>query len=385
MAIKTIAQTKWFPVFKVGTHTSADGVTRTYDEGFLDKVLHMNSGKESSVPLVLGHPQNDSPKYGTLGGLAKVVIDGVPHLMAKGADVVEQFADAVAARMFDQVSICTHLDGRLKHIGFLGAAEPAVEGLPRVEFAADAQPTETVSIQFAAPERGVLRDIVGVLSRMRDYLIGRDGVESANQVVSADLVQWLYTDIEKLGEPPAGAEASPASFTGGEMDLNVKALQDQVAQLTGQLAQFSKAAEERDALKVQVEKLTATNTELSGKLTAQQQAARAAEFSAFVDTLGTRVTPASRETVLGLMTAVADMAPVQFSAERTEGPLDALKALLTSLPEQVALGRVAGEGAGKGDNTSVADITARALQFQKEQREKGIEISTSQAVLAVTK
>lgn len=390
MTIATIGETKWFPVFRAGVHTAADGKSRTYDDALLDKIVEMNAPRLSDIPFTVGHPALDKPKYGTLAGIKKEVVDGVAHLFVKGRDVVAEFADQVAARMFDQVSISHWPDMKLKHIGFLGAEPPAVAGLPQVDFAAQAgDATEIVICYSCAQERGVLREIVSALSRIRDYVIGRDGVEAGTQLMNADTIKWLYSDIEQLAADNAAASFS-STKEGGPMDPNLKALQDEVTALTAQVASFSAAAAENTALKTQVTKLTESLSEANGKLSAQEMATRTAQFSAFTDGLiqAGQLLPANRDTVVGLLGSISALQPVQFSSQagaEPVSPAEALKGLLASYPKQIEFSRAATGAPAATDTTDPNAIASLAIAYQKDMADKGIVVSVAQAVAEVVK
>ena len=64
--------------------------------------------------------------------------------MAKAKQVVPEFTEALKNGLYKKRSISLDKDGKLRHVGFLGAAAPAVKGLADIQFNAD----ETDSIEF---------------------------------------------------------------------------------------------------------------------------------------------------------------------------------------------------------------------------------------------
>jgi hypothetical protein len=94
------------------------------------------------APLVIGHPKLDAPAYGWVKSLA---VDGGELVAVPDPDKLEPaFAEAVRAGRYAKVSASFYPPQHpanpkpgsfyLKHVGFLGAAAPAVKGLGTVHF-----------------------------------------------------------------------------------------------------------------------------------------------------------------------------------------------------------------------------------------------------------
>jgi hypothetical protein len=123
--------TGWFEIFRTGTWTDAAGNTREWTTADLDTIITNYNPEDEEAPLVIGHPETDSPAYGWAEGIKRVG----EVLFAKGKDVVSEFEDMVKQGLFKKRSIRLSPDGtRLLHVGFLGAAAPAVSGLTNVNF-----------------------------------------------------------------------------------------------------------------------------------------------------------------------------------------------------------------------------------------------------------
>lgn len=136
----------WFEVFRAGTWTDSKGRTRTWTEADLDRIAAGYDPADHEAPLVIGHPQANAPAYGWVEGLKR---EG-SRLLAKARQVVPEFAAAVAQGLYKKRSISLASDGvRLRHVGFLGAAEPAVPGLKDLAFAGD---DEEQRFEFAAED-----------------------------------------------------------------------------------------------------------------------------------------------------------------------------------------------------------------------------------------
>lgn len=122
-----------FEIFRTGSHTSNNGVTKSYSLSDLNFIAESYNPQVLEAPIVIGHPKSNAPAYGWIQSL-KVVGD---RLIAKAKDIVPEFLDAVKKGLFKKRSIALDKDGKLLHVGFLGAAIPAVQGLADIQFSED--------------------------------------------------------------------------------------------------------------------------------------------------------------------------------------------------------------------------------------------------------
>ena len=120
----------WFAIFKSGKHTDSKGRPFEATAATLDKIIEMNKGRE--VPIAIGHPKTDSPAWGWVDELKRVG----DVLYAKPKSLVAEFAKWVSEGRYKERSIALNPDMTLRHIGFLGAMPPAVDGLPALAFTA---------------------------------------------------------------------------------------------------------------------------------------------------------------------------------------------------------------------------------------------------------
>ena len=121
---------EWFEIFKTGTHTDAAGNTSDWTEEDLDKIVRLYDPSNHEAPIVVGHPELDSPAYGWIEALKR---EG-DRLLAKPKQLVDQFKDWVKDGLYKKVSMALYPDFSLRHVGFLGATPPAVKGLANVRF-----------------------------------------------------------------------------------------------------------------------------------------------------------------------------------------------------------------------------------------------------------
>lgn len=114
-------------------------------------------GLKAPAPVVIGHPKTDHPAYGWVDSL--YVENGV--LKANLREVSAEFADTVRSGRYKKVSISVFLPDvssnpkpgsyYLRHVGFLGAAAPAVPNLKPVEFSEPEQAVTLIqSAEFSA-------------------------------------------------------------------------------------------------------------------------------------------------------------------------------------------------------------------------------------------
>lgn len=124
-----------------GSFTASSGERITFTEAMLRDCAAVYDPQTYEAPLVIGHPETGLPAYGWIGG---VVFDG-GALLAVPRTIAPELEDAVRAGQFQKVSGAFFLPDRannpapghtyLQHVGFLGAASPAVKGLRPLSFA----------------------------------------------------------------------------------------------------------------------------------------------------------------------------------------------------------------------------------------------------------
>ena len=129
-------------IFRTGTFTSVEGRVVSFSADDLDAIVESYEPDSDPAPFVVGHPTMDAPAYGWAGGL---LTDG-EKLMAMPDRVDASFAELVNAGRFSKISASFYPPENpnnpkpgswyLRHVGFLGAAAPAVKGLGTVSLSA---------------------------------------------------------------------------------------------------------------------------------------------------------------------------------------------------------------------------------------------------------
>lgn len=132
-------------ILRPGTFTSTEGASVTFTRADLAQIASSYNAARDPAPIVVGHPKINDPAFGWIGSLA---LEG-DVLVAQASEIVPSFAEAVQAGHYRKVSAQLYQPGDpnspapagwyLRHVGFLGAAAPAIKGLGTVSFAASAR------------------------------------------------------------------------------------------------------------------------------------------------------------------------------------------------------------------------------------------------------
>lgn len=143
-------------IFKPGRHTAMSGATLEFSATDLAASANAYDPAKFEAPLVVGHPRLDAPAYGWVSRLTA----GVAGLEAEPHQVDAAFAELVNEGRFKKISASFFMPDApgnpvpgvfyLRHVGFLGAAAPAVKGLRSPEFSSDETGIET--IEFSTHE-----------------------------------------------------------------------------------------------------------------------------------------------------------------------------------------------------------------------------------------
>jgi hypothetical protein len=184
----------WVEVFRAGTHTDSKGRGCTFTESDLDQMVsNLSLG---AAPAVLGHPKHNDPAYGW------VKADGAKRegnsLFVKFEDINPDFQAGVDSGAYRNRSVSVFKDKdsgwRLQHVGWLGAAPPAIAGLAPLDYSAQID-----AHQFDAEDWDIgyaLSDTAELLRGLREQMIAKEGVEAAD----AALPNWRIQSIADAGE-----------------------------------------------------------------------------------------------------------------------------------------------------------------------------------------
>ncbi len=219
----------WIEIFRTGKHTDSNGrsgefpperlaeIASTYNSRILEEPTML-------APVVKGHPKDNAPAYGWVKRLAR----RGNRLVAFVEDIAADFADEVRQGKYKKISISLYPDMMLRHIGFLGAATPAVKGLAEAKFTEDGSLYEYADFSMSddrdetleAENEKLKREIEMIkketrLREFREYANGLIADESGAKILPSqaaglvDILELAYQlDISKNSD---NTEDSPSA------------------------------------------------------------------------------------------------------------------------------------------------------------------------------
>lgn len=308
--------------FRPGKHTSSQGVELVFTAEQLQDLAAAYDPVGAPAPIVLGHPTMDAPAY---GWAASFSYDAERERLDAdlGDNLDPQFTAAVEAGKFRKVSLALFPPSHSanpkpghwypRHIGFLGAAAPAVTGLKPVTFT-DGQPfhfdagsdRDLVEVEFACAANGwAVRDALG---RIRDFLIDQFGLEKADKALPSYLV-------ESVNPPESPAYVAPGAPTTTE-EVTMNAPQKTPAELQAEIDRLNEA-----------NKILTAN---AAKSVRERAVGDASSFCAQLVT-ERKLRPADVDALAAALVPAFMAEPVTFGAEgatKTESPAAVLRRVL---------------------------------------------------------
>ena len=361
-------------LFRGGTQTSMQGVTRGYDVSGIaasyDPALH-------EAPLVIGHPSADDPAYGWIASLST---DG-DSLFGESQQVDATFAEAVEAGRYKKISVSFYLENSpahpvrvaggeptapyLRHVGFLGAQVPAVKGLNAVQFSEAEEGVVTVEFAEDGPPDApawTVRGLIKLFRRLRSHIASTDGEETAERVLPESEIDYALEDLarEEGAHYERARKTSPA-FAEPDEDVARSAPTDSPTN-PPDMAQDPKDqnadfAEREAALTTREQELADREQKIKDQ---EAEATRKGhlEFAEGLANDGARILPRHVPVVAGVLdrlTGVAASETVEFGEGDTAeqlGASEALRKMLGELPMNVDFGEVSAPEPG-GDGATV--------------------------------
>lgn len=203
--------------FKAGTHIASDGTKHTITQADIAEIASSfadgNGGHDA--PLVVGHPELNAPAYGWVQSCEAEGGD----LYVVPRDVEAAFSEAVNAKRYPKVSVSVWprdharnpVPGKLvlRHVGFLGSMPPSVKGLQEASFA-----DSEGCLDFAYQESWGWRGIASVMRNLREWLIGKEGVDVADGIIPNYQIDDARVAAEVVADESAAvidAQLSPPS------------------------------------------------------------------------------------------------------------------------------------------------------------------------------
>jgi hypothetical protein len=346
--------------FKAGRHTTMGGEVIEFSEADLAATAAAYNPALSRAPLVVGHPKTDDPAQGWVAGLAA----NERGLFAQADQLDPAFTEAVRAGRYGAVSAkfyrptdaANPVPGvwYLRHVGFLGAAAPAIKGLDAPQFSDDGD-----GVCFAdgvAFSGWTDRTVASLLRGLRDWMLTKFGREEADRVLPSyslsDLEADAQRELDVAVTAAAFSEPAPASAAPATASAPV------AAPAPTPPTEHTVTEQEAQALR---EQLAANQRELdtlrAAEATRHQQAVQA-ENVAFAEGLArdARIPTGQVALVAAIGQQLQASAEVQFGEGDAAQPLhQAWRGLMQALPplagtgEQATRERAATTAAASGD------------------------------------
>jgi len=356
-----------------GTFISRDGTRHTFSEADVRDIVASYDPAKLKAPLVIGHPEHDSPAWGWVKQLAFNADGGIDY-QAEG--VMPEFSGWVNEGRWNQQSVALYpkdheqnpTPGRfyLRHIGFLGAKPPAIKGYPCPSFAAG----DAGVIEFS-DWNGLT--VAGLFRRIKNWMIESSGQEKADAV----LPEW---EIENLTVSAAQKEEPRPAFSETEGD----------GMTPEQIAAAAKLKADQETLARQQLEFAERDKKLKADEAAARQGALRAAAAGVVDGLVKegKVLPALAAGAIAFMASMNSEALPEI--EFSEGDKTVKKTnlqwfidYLKAQPKVVEFAERGNQGLPASD-LNAAELSKRAIEFQEAERAAGREISVTAAVTHVT-
>ena len=254
MDVKERLNQGWVAIFKPGKHRAKNGKEYTFSEQDVAAIAAGYSPAVHQSPAVVGHPELDAPAYAWADQLE---FDGAV-LWAHLKDVAAQFSAWVRQGFYRNISASFYEPERspvpgkwyLKHIGFLGAAPPAVPGLPHAAFAADRpaiafeEPMPLLDELAINEELGRLDTMMqlfwdqvwslrygsdipdqkaAILAKVNDLATAIGSLNFSEEeppMEKKTFTEWLRDGLREVGVLPGTPPAQPVQFT--EADIRAR-------------------------------------------------------------------------------------------------------------------------------------------------------------------
>ncbi|HJG36038.1 phage protease [Desulfovibrio piger] len=365
-------------IFRPGRHTSMQGATIDFGEGDLIATAKAYDPTRHEAPLVIGHPRADAPAWGWVGGLT--ADEG--GLFATPRQLDPAFAEMVRAGRFKKVSASFYTPDSphnpvpgvyyLRHVGFLGAQPPAVKGLAPVpvNFAEGDTDEGCVSFDFAESP-GLLRWLADLFRGLREYVVEKDGAETADRAIPS----YAVSGLQEMAAASAAQAAEIPAFAENLPPKKEHTMQKQ---------------ETPPAENIDFAETKARADELERKVAYLTGIARKERASRVVDKVlaDGRLTPAQSVGLADFMAGLDEEGTFDFAEDggktTSMSPAAFMAAFLERLPKQVDFSEAA-PGGEEAPDTSSNDIAQRALAYCEEMRAKGVTVSVTDAVAHVSK
>lgn len=355
-------------IFRGGTQVDSSG-KRHDGDAMIDRAMASFRADDHQPPLVVGHPRDNEPAFGWVRELKTATTNGVKTLLAKFEDVVPEFEELVASGRYKKRSASFYPDGRLRHVGFLGAVPPAVKGLADLKF--DDGGDELLTFDFEDYKAGI---IARIMTRLREFLIEKEGVDTADRVVEP----WELDELKRSDE--LTTEEVPVLYAENNQQME--------EQMTDENRNFTEADIEAAKKTARDEAKAEAAAEFAEQEQDRKKSEELAEIKAFCDkgVKDGKILPAWIDGGLAMfMESLVGNDVVSFSEGKESTPLTWFMDFMDKLPQAVNFTEISRKGAEAADSGNAEDIARRAIEFKDAEEKAGRFISVTEAVGMILK
>jgi hypothetical protein len=275
----------------------------------------------------------------------------------------------------------------LGHIGFLGGAAPAVDGL-KWQFNGD--DANAVTFEYAASERietlslDTTHALVRLVKNLHGFFTEKFGKEAADATLPEYQTEWLNDDATIAAHEKNQEQNPTPEFTApGQTQINEQET-DMATQ--AELDALQKQLDDQKVLTTAAETKAAAADTKNAKMAFAQ---RVQDNQTFIDkTLNGGKAPRFTKTegMAEFMAAMDDSQTFDFAAadgEKKVNTLEYLKSLLLAVPEQTALTKDFGQGGDDGE-LDANQLAVKTRDYQQAQAKAGVIISVAAAMQHIT-
>lgn len=380
---------KFIDIFSPGHFMSMEGHSVSFTADDLKDIATQYDPKIADAPVVIGHPQIDAPAYGWVKGLQ---YDAARQRLVAELDIIDDsFAEAVKKRRYKKISPsffspkapANPKPGHhyLRHCGFLGAAAPAVSGLTPASFAGDA--SGAITLEFAE-----MTEKTSLFARIKALIAEKLGPDQAETILTKEDEAALMEAEAVTQTKSEGVDKVPA---------NPAKEEPQDEETTKQKSEKAKKDDEDEEKKKKHNSSFAAPASAREKELADREAAiTARERKAIHDTNVSfceglvsqgKLLPPLKAELVAVLDGLDNNGIVSFAEGKDKNAAQAIRDIWAKQPAVVSFGETIPKENVPAplDQSNYAETGAKAKAYQSEQRQKGVHITTTQAVNHITK
>jgi phage I-like protein len=264
-------------ILRVGTFRDMSNTEHTFSEADLEHhvaAINAQVAAKFEPPLCKGHPAHDDPRFGSVKGAVK---EG-NKAFVEVDEITPAFASSCRQGEYKYVSPAFYANGGLRHVGVLGAMNPAIKGMDAIAFGegmfAEAdkangtdglmvfqEPLDWQSLFGNALQCLVwkIQSFGNVLRGMRDTMIADKGLEAADKAIPDYAVSSLENADDvlkdyKFGEGDASvvdpskdnSASPPTEAPAANLDSKPSAGDGEAERLRAEVGVLNAKLKERD-------------------------------------------------------------------------------------------------------------------------------------------